>query len=71
LWALSLHPDERPQSVEQFRQALVGDVNPVTQPRKSMPRPTLADLVASPADRILVALVIGVILISFFVTLLR
>lgn len=71
LWALSLHPDERPQSVEQFRQALVGDVNPVTQPRQPMPRPTLADLVASPADRILVALVIGVILISFLVTLLR
>ena len=71
LWALSLHPDERPQSIEQFRQALVGDVNPVTQPRQSMLRPTLADLVASPADRILVALVIGVILISFFVTLLR
>ena len=71
LWALSLHPDERPQSVEQFRQAIVGDVNSVTQPRQPKLRPTLSDLVASPADRILVALVIGVILISFFVTLLR
>ena len=71
LWALSLHPDERPQSVEEFRQALVGNVNSVTQPRQPLPRPTLADLVASPSDRILVALAIGVILISFFVTLLR
>ena len=28
LWAMSLHPDERPQSIEQFRQALLGDWNP-------------------------------------------
>jgi serine/threonine protein kinase len=71
LWALSLHPDERPQSVDEFRQALVGNVNSVTQPRHPLPRLTLADLVASPSDRILVALAIGVILVSFFVTLLR
>lgn len=71
LWALSLHPDERPQSIEEFRQALVGDVNSVNRPRQPMLRPSLADLVASPLDRILIALAIGVILISFFVTLLR
>ena len=45
LWALSLHPDERPQSIEQFRQGLVGDINPVTQPRQPLPRPSLTDFV--------------------------
>jgi serine/threonine-protein kinase len=25
LWAMSLHPDERPESIEQFRQSLLGD----------------------------------------------
>lgn len=31
LWAMSLHPDERPSSIEEFRQSLIGD-RP-TQPR--------------------------------------
>jgi serine/threonine protein kinase len=71
LWALSLHPDERPQSVEEFRQALVGDVNSGSQPRQPLRQLSLADLLASPLDRVLIALAIGVIVISFFVTLLR
>jgi serine/threonine protein kinase len=33
LWAMSLHPEDRPQDVEAFRQALLGDWNPVTRPR--------------------------------------
>jgi serine/threonine-protein kinase len=71
LWALSLHPDERPQSIEQFRQGLVGDINPVTQPRQPFPRQNLADLVRSPTDRILVAITILMLVISFLVTFLR
>lgn len=70
LWALSLHPDERPQSIEQFRRGLVGDINPVTQPRPPLPRPSLADLVRSPTDRILIVLALLMLVISFIVTLL-
>jgi len=71
LWALSLHPDERPQSIEQFRQGLVGDMNPVTQPRRPLPRQNIADLVRTPTDRILVAFTILMLVISFLVTFLR
>jgi len=68
---LSLHPDERPQSIEQFRQGLVGDMNPVTQPRRPLPRQNIADLVRTPTDRILVAFTILMLVISFLVTFLR
>jgi len=71
LWALSLHPDERPQSIEQFRQGLVGDMNPVTQPRRPLPRQNITDLVRTPTDRILVAFTILMLVISFLVTFLR
>ena len=71
LWALSLHPDERPQSIEQFRQGLVGDMNPVTQPRQALPMQNIVDLVRTPTDRILVAFTILMLVISFLVTFLR
>jgi serine/threonine-protein kinase len=68
LWALNLHPDERPQNIEEFRQSLVGRVNPVTQPRQPLPKPSLADLVGTPVDRILVAFAILMVIVSFLVT---
>lgn len=30
LWAMSLHPDERPQTINQMREALFGDLNPMS-----------------------------------------
>jgi serine/threonine-protein kinase len=38
LWAMELHPDARPATVEQFRQALFGDVSPSspTLPRRAI-----------------------------------
>ncbi|HUV27127.1 MAG TPA: serine/threonine-protein kinase [Anaerolineales bacterium] len=71
LWALSLHPDERPQSVEEFRQSLIGRANPATQPRQPLPKPSLADLVGTPVDRILVAFAIFMIIVSLLITILR
>ena len=71
LWALSLHPDERPQNVEEFRQSLMGRANPATQPRQPLPKPSLADLVGTPVDRILVGLAVLLIVISFLITIIR
>jgi serine/threonine-protein kinase len=71
LWALSLHPDERPQSVEEFRQSLVGRANPATHPRQPLPKPSLADLVGTPVDRILVAFAIFMIIVSLLITIFR
>ena len=68
LWALSLHPDERPQNVEEFRQSLLGRANPATQP---LPQPSIADLVGTPVDRILVGFVLLMIVVSLLVTVMR
>ena len=69
LWAMRLHPDERPQNVEQFRQALLGDWNPVKQPRRPMPIPTLVDLLSSPVERVLIWISLALLFISLIVTL--
>ena len=68
LWALKLHPDERPQNVEEFRQSLVGGATPVTQ---SLPKPSIADLIRTPIDRILIAFTILILIVSFLVTFLN
>ena len=70
LWALKLHPDERPQNIDEFRQSLVGRANPATQSRQSLPKPTIADMVSTPIDRILVVFAILMLVVSLLVTLL-
>ena len=71
LWAMSLHPEDRPQDVEAFRQALLGDWNPVTRPRAALPGPTLVDLVSSPAELTLIWISAGLVLLSLLFTLIR
>lgn len=71
LWAMNLHPDERPQSVELFKQALLGDWDPGSKPRAPLPAPSLADLVTSPAERALIMISGALILFSLAATLIR
>ena len=71
LWAMSLHPDERPQSIEEFRQALFGNLNPITQPRQLLPRPILADLFTSDPERILAFISFGLLMLSLVITIFR
>jgi serine/threonine-protein kinase len=71
LWAMSLHPDERPQDIKSFRQALLGNWDPIQRPRASLPAPTLADIVSSPIERLLILISIGMLLISLAATLMR
>lgn len=71
LLAMNLHPDERPQSVEQFREALLGNWQPSTRPRSGMPRPTLVDLISLPAERVLLAVSLGLLFFTLILTLLR
>ena len=68
-WAMNLHPDERPQSIQQFRQALLGDWNPSQQPRRPLPTPGLIDLLSSPAERILIWVAIILLFLSLIATL--
>jgi len=71
LWAMSLHPEDRPQDVEAFRQALLGDWDPTSRPRAPLPTPSLADLVSSPAERMLIWISVALLLISLAATLMR
>jgi len=69
LWAMSLHPEERPQDVEAFRQALLGNWNPSSQPRASLPSPTLLDLVSSPTEMAMIWISAGLAILSLVLTL--
>ena len=71
LWALSLHPDERPQNVQEFRQSLVGKANSATRPRQPVPQPSIADFFGTRVDRILVAFAILMLVVSLLVTVVR
>jgi serine/threonine-protein kinase len=72
LWAMSLHPDERPQDVETFRQALVGDQMPIfSRPRQMNLEPPKEDIISTPVERILLILSLGVLILSLILTLFR
>ena len=69
LWAMSLHPDERPESIERFRQSLLGD-------RPSLPRTinhklTVKDFLAMPTEKTLLWAAIALTAVSFIAVLLR
>ncbi|HZD56679.1 MAG TPA: serine/threonine-protein kinase [Anaerolineales bacterium] len=69
LWAMSLHPDDRPQDIETFRQALMGDLNPITRSPRSMAYPILSDMLFTRTEWILVGVAVGVLILSFIATL--
>jgi serine/threonine protein kinase len=70
LWAMGLHPDERPANIEVFRDALFGSWNPSLK-KRSKPSPSLADLLSSPVEKLLIWLSALLFVISLMATLLR
>jgi len=72
MWAMSLHPDERPKSVDEFRSALLGDWNPSIRPKSPpLPAPSLVDLLTSPLESKLALVALGLLFISLIATLVR
>jgi eukaryotic-like serine/threonine-protein kinase len=69
VWAMSLHPDERPPSVENFRQALLGDRNPPTRPLPHTP--SLQDYLTGTPERTLVYLSAGLVLVTLIASLVK
>ncbi len=70
LWAMSLHPDDRPDTVEKFRQALLTDGLPVTT-RTSARRYALRDYLRLPLERSFLYVLIALLMVSLLLTLLR
>ncbi len=69
LWAMSLHPDERPENIREFRQALIGD-------RPTIPRPgrsplTIQDLFQLRQEKTLLWSGIILLFASFLITILK
>ncbi|MBN2501093.1 MAG: serine/threonine protein kinase [Anaerolineales bacterium] len=69
MWALSLHPDGRPQNVQEFQEALLGVWDPSSRPRGPLPAPTFNDVISSPLERTLVWISAGLLLLSLIATL--
>ncbi|HJR79298.1 MAG TPA: serine/threonine-protein kinase [Anaerolineales bacterium] len=73
LWAMSLHPDERPGTVDEFRQALLGYSEPPTLPiavRRARPEPVWDYLVQRPEATLAWGGAV-LLLISLLATLIR
>lgn len=74
LWAMSLHPDERPDSIEIFRQALQGSHEPPSLPTAvsgSQMEASILDTFTSRPDSILVLVASGLFLLGLVATLIR
>ena len=71
LWAMNLHPDERPQEIESFRQALIGNWIPPTSPSKKQKPPSLSTILSTTRERILLGVAAALIVFSLIITLAR
>jgi serine/threonine-protein kinase len=70
LWAMELHPDHRPDSIDSFRQYLFGTKELPSRPQESRSRSiTLLDAMTTPPESILVWLTVGLMLMSLIATL--
>jgi serine/threonine protein kinase len=69
LWAMALHPDERPQTVDLFRQALIGDRIPSIQPYAPRRRLSVKDYINSGPEKYLLWAAAGLLVLSLVFTL--
>lgn len=69
LWAMNLHPDERPQDMDSFRQALLGNWTPPAAGSGRKPTLSMRSILQGQREQILLILTITLVLISFFTTI--
>jgi eukaryotic-like serine/threonine-protein kinase len=70
LWAMSLHPDDRPQTVDMFRESLLGSYHPVTRPA-ARPGSSITHYFHTNPERPLIWIAVGLTLVSLIATLVR
>ena len=75
LWAMALHPSDRPQNVAVFRQALSGErttpIQPYQGPTKTSTHPTIKAVLARTPEQFLLWIAGSLFLLALFSTLLR
>lgn len=69
LWAMSLHPDERPQDVETFRRALLGEQMIAQASRRRPVERELNNSAELRSERILMFLAVAVLIVSLLATI--
>ncbi len=69
--AMNIHPDDRLQSVQQFKDYLLGDWNPAQNPEGIMPAPDIRELIKTTGEQALAWIAILSFLISVVATLTR
>ncbi len=69
--AMKVHPDERIQSVNEFKEALLGDWNPRQKPNAALPAPSLGDFIKVSEEQVLAWMAILLLVISIFTTLMK
>ncbi len=67
LWAINLHPDERPDNVRIFRQSLLGDRPTITRPANK--KLTIGEIIRLKPEQIFLWSAIGLIMLSFLLTI--
>ena len=71
LWAMNLHPDERPQDMDSFRQALLGNWTPPAAGSRRQPTLSLRSILQGQREQILLIVTAVLLLFSFFSTILQ
>ncbi|NOQ38945.1 MAG: protein kinase [Anaerolineales bacterium] len=69
--AMKVHPDERIQSIKEFKEALLGDWDPRQYPNAAMPAPRLGDFVKATEEQVLALMAVLLLVISIFTTLVK
>jgi serine/threonine-protein kinase len=70
LWAMELHPDDRPQSVDLFRESLMGSYQPVVRP-VTRPGSSITHYIYTDPERTLILISAGLAILSLIATLAR
>lgn len=69
--AMNIHPDQRFQSVKEFKEALLGDWEPRHRPNGAMPAPSLGEILKSRREKLLTGSALLLLIASLVITLLH
>jgi len=69
--AMSVHPDNRIQTVQEFKEALLGDWNPRQNPNGAMPAPSIWELIKATEEQVLTWVALLMFLVSIVATMTR
>jgi serine/threonine-protein kinase len=69
MWAMNLHPEDRPQNVEQFQEALLGRREPAGRSGGRLPSPSLADILSTGPERNLAWAAAALFILSLVATI--